>query len=294
MMSSPVPRTKLAVDPAGGSPSVDQQPVQEQSAQVAPPTVPDGCDAIREFLVGSDRPKSAVYVPRRCREHRPGAGGSPLPTARRRGSGRQRPSSARVAGGLGGPTPPGTAGASGALKTERWREAGEMRWPVPVEVTRGDQQDVVPFRQTIDYSQGNWKNELWMRSLRKPGLILQDPIYATPGAEIREMHEEWRGCPPVSPRSVPFCGSTASGRAALPGENDPMRWVERPVATGKYAVNHMDGSRYKFDNTPRFYQDQAVGAASPPRVASAGAGRRTASSVGVTHSRRWSAKLCQA
>jgi len=174
-----------------------------------------------------------------------------------------------------------------------------MRWPAPVEAKRGDQQDTVPFRQTTDYSQGNWKNELWMRSLRKPGLLLQDPVYATPGAEIKEMHEEWRSCPPVSPRSVPYCGSTASGRAALPNENDPSKWVERPVATGKYALDHMDGGRYKFDNTPRFYQDQARdprsrgGAASVRQASAPGSGRRASSSTGVTQNRRWKAKLCQ-
>lgn len=227
------------------------------------------------------RPRSAQYVPRQCREHRPGAGGSPLPPSRLR----QRPSSAHD----------WQLGA----KTERWREAGKMRWPPRAEAKRREVlSDAVPFRQSTEYNQGHWQNELWLRSLRKPGLLLQDPVYASPGGELQEMNEEWRGCPPVSPRSVPFCGATASGRAALPNEKVPERWVERPVATGKYALTHMDGGRYKFDaKNPRFHDDEAhpqYGGSSGQAHATRHPGSTRRSPKGtVSPHPRWGALLCQ-
>jgi hypothetical protein len=139
-----------------------------------------------------------------------------------------------------------------------WREAGSLRWPPVSEGEKlGDKQsDSVPFRRFVPYMQPNWKGELWMRSLRKPGVLIQDPIYAEMGAGMKELHEEWRSCTPTISREVPFSGATASGRAALPSRHDVSSWVERPVATGKYALKHMEGKRYQFSNKPRFYEQE--------------------------------------
>jgi len=232
---------------------------------------PSGYEVMREILgTGRNRPKSAVYVPRQCREHRPGAGGSPLPT----NAGKHRPHSAR----------PGSARAG---KIEQWREVGRMRWPDPPphEYKKGPPQDSTPFHQTVQNAQQNWKHELWIRSLRKPGVLIQDPVYATPGAEIQQMHEEWRSCPPVSAGAVAYSGATVSGRVAIPREQNSQKWVERPVAAGKYALAHMDGNRYKFDNNPRFYATAESPA--PPTPQSA---RR---STPPATSRQWRAKLCK-
>lgn len=238
-----------------------------------------------------ERPRSAAYTARRCRQVTPGSGGSPLPAAQLR---QQRPVSASGTG----------------SKTERWREAGEVRWPAPVTPNKLIEEplaDAVPFRQTIEYCQDNWKNELWMRSLRQPGLPIQDPVFATPGGDIKDMHEEWRDCTPMSPHAVPYCGATAYGQVAAKTEAVPARWVERPVATGKYSLGHMDGVRYEFNTSPRFYQDPSsphyVGQSStkaaqgPPGSSAPGKpptskGRR-AGSGGVTQGRHWKARLCQ-
>mmetsp|Transcript_113487 Transcript_113487/g.317016 ORF Transcript_113487/g.317016 Transcript_113487/m.317016 type:complete len:282 (-) Transcript_113487:57-902(-) len=254
--------------------------------------VSDACDAApQEPYLGftmlrrgapptGERPKSAAYVARRCREVVPGSGGSPLPAA----SLRQRPLSAR----------------QGAPKTERWREAGEMRWPVPPTPKRstGEAAEPVPFHQTTDYSQGSWKNELWMRSLRQPGLLIQDPLYAGNGATLKDMHEEWRECPPVSPRCVPYCGGTSSGPVVVKSDAPMVEWVERPVSTGRYALAHMDGGRYKFDGTPRFYMDvrspHYVGPEEKPRrhATPSSARPRSGTRGPLTPSERWKARLC--
>lgn len=227
-----------------------------------------GSDVLREILgTNRSRPKSASYVPRQCREHRPGAGGSPLPTALKR-----RPASARAGG-----------------KTERWREGGEVRWPPPPthEYKRGPPQEVVPFHQTIENCQNKWHNELWMRSLRKVGVIIQDPVYATPGADVQQLHEEWRGCPLVSARTVAYSGATVSGRAAMEREINPSNWVERPVATGKYALTHFDGQRYKFNGQPRFYEEQGKEVRNPPTSR-----RRARRSAPPANTYQWHRRLC--
>mmetsp|Transcript_26811 Transcript_26811/g.77503 ORF Transcript_26811/g.77503 Transcript_26811/m.77503 type:complete len:328 (+) Transcript_26811:144-1127(+) len=159
------------------------------------------------------------------------------------------------------------------LKTERWREAGLMRWPLPLSggkgTFRGEAVDAEPFRRTTGYEQGNWRNELWLRSLRKDGLPLHERVFSTTGpADLRRLHQEWSEAPPSSPLRLPFSGATASGRAALPREASPDEWVERPVATGKYALHHMDGQRYQFDlASPRFVEPKPAHEPASPRVA---------------------------
>lgn len=43
----------------------------------------------------------------------------------------------------------------------------------------------------------------------------------------------------------PYSGSTISGSCALPASQNLTRWVERPVACGRYALKHMDGTRHQ-------------------------------------------------
>ena len=190
------------------------------------------------------RLRSAQYVPRVCREQRPGGGGTPLPT-----SARSRPASTRL----------GVASyITVAAKTERWRESGEVRWPAMAvahpaavfgaESLRPPHSGGVPFRRHVpEYTQANWTGDVWMRSLRMPGVQIQEPIYAMQGANMKDLHEEWQGVYPMSAREVPFSGSTSTGRTALLHDRDAHKWVERPVAVGKYALDHMHGNRYQWD-----------------------------------------------
>mmetsp|Transcript_28391 Transcript_28391/g.51256 ORF Transcript_28391/g.51256 Transcript_28391/m.51256 type:complete len:247 (+) Transcript_28391:52-792(+) len=142
----------------------------------------------------------------------------------------------------------------GHTKTERWREAGVTRWP-PISEGQDTRQpaDVVPLRRYIPTMQPRWQGELWTRSLRKPGVLVQHPVFASSSVGVQELHEEWGDLLPNSPREWPFSGSTASGKAGMPNARNAKHWVERPVATGKYALDHMGGERYSWarDSRPR-------------------------------------------
>lgn len=137
----------------------------------------------------------------------------------------------------------------------------------------------MPYRRTMENSQPHWTGELWTRSLRKPGMPIEDPFFANVGgaggARLRELHEEWqdreqraeRDFGQIAARVVPFCGATTSGKAAMPRDRDVSDWVERPVATGKFALNHMEGQRYLWESdthAPRFYEEAFRGTAPPP------------------------------
>eukprot|EP00434_Breviolum_minutum_P022087 symbB.v1.2.019500.t1/scaffold1595.1/size109920/9 len=136
-------------------------------------------------------------------------------------------------------------------KTERWREWGQQRWPPVAEgQLPAASVEVKPLRQASKDMQ-NWQGELWSRSLRKPGLFLQDPIFAQSNISAKELHEEWGDVTPMSRREWPYSGSTISGSCALPASQNLTRWVERPVACGRYALKHMDGTRYQWDTKPR-------------------------------------------
>lgn len=190
------------------------------------------------------RPKSAQYMRPRCRMTPDGGGGAPL----------QRPSSAPSGRPENGRRAP---------KTERWRESGMTRWPKPSEKQKhaSDPSDGDPLRRG-EPAQPNWNGELWIRSLRRPGVEIQDPAYHDVSQRgMRELHEEWQE-PPQSPRRpqsargmmrkpVPYGGSTAIGKAALPRRQDQEAWVERPVATGKMALKHFGGQRYAFSQESR-------------------------------------------
>ena len=96
-------------------------------------------------------------------------------------------------------------------KTERWREAGTMRWPPAISGPERAAPEV-PLRQYKRQMQA-WEGELWARSLRK------------------KERQEWHLA-----RSMPRCDK---------------EWIDRPVATGKYALDHMRGSRYVWGSAPR-------------------------------------------
>lgn len=194
------------------------------------------------------RPKSASYMRPMCRVSPDGSGGAPL----------QRPSSA----------PSGRH----RSKTERWRESGMRRWPKeadkishtrtmhPGEVPDGD-----PLRRHIEVpQQPDWTGELWVRSLRRPGVEIQDPAYHDVAQRgMRDLHEQWQVQTPRRPHSAraggsrftrPYCGATATGKVALPRKHDSKDWVLRPVATGKMSMKHFEGKRYAFNQDPRYLE----------------------------------------
>lgn len=196
-------------------------------------------DTPEESVKRDDRPKSARYMPRWSPGSSIGSAGlsstadsilSPRPLA--------------------SPSPRSIS--TGATKTERWRETGIMRWP-PAATGQNLRQeaDSLPLRSYVPQMQPDWSAELWTRSLRKPGVLVQHPSCANHFTGLRDLHEDWLDVWPRSPREWPFSGSTASGRTALPLEHNPKRWVERPVATGKFALEHMDGKRYEWNTKPR-------------------------------------------
>jgi|ERR1712232_1018787 len=59
-------------------------------------------------------------------------------------------------------------------------------------------------------------------------------------------HDAWSGDP-----TIPYSGCTVYGKVALDRPKDSKDWVERPVAVGKYALDHMEGKRYKWHRRPR-------------------------------------------
>eukprot|EP00427_Karlodinium_veneficum_P029522 CAMPEP_0169219580 /NCGR_PEP_ID=MMETSP1016-20121227/20051_1 /TAXON_ID=342587 /ORGANISM="Karlodinium micrum, Strain CCMP2283" /LENGTH=314 /DNA_ID=CAMNT_0009297651 /DNA_START=153 /DNA_END=1095 /DNA_ORIENTATION=+ len=123
-------------------------------------------------LQKGQRPKKgAQYMAPQCRLTPDGAGGAPL----------SRPSSAPI------------GGRGRRAKTERWRESGIHRWPKEHEKIQqpSDPSDGDPLRRSGN-EQPSWCQELWVRSLRRPGLDMQDLVYSDAGQRgVRELHEEW-------------------------------------------------------------------------------------------------------
>jgi hypothetical protein len=199
-------------------------------------------------LERGQRPRGgAKYMAPRCRLTPDGAGGAPL----------SRPSSAP------------SGGRSRPAKTERWRETGHRRWPKEYEKTTqpSDPSDGDPMRR-CGQEQPFWCQELWIRSLRRPGVDMQDLVYDEAGQRgVRELHEEWTYHRPgyerpVSARSitrttnVPFSGSTSRAKAAIRQKREAQAWIERPVSTGKASLTHMGGKRYEFNHEPRYLEWQ--------------------------------------
>lgn len=141
---------------------------------------------------------------------------------------------------------------SGKTKTERWREVGVVRWPA---ISEGQElrkpSDGTPVRQFSNHMQNRWQGELWTRSLRKPGVFVQHPIFGQTCTGAKDLHQDWADLMPQSAREWPYSGSTPSGKASIANPINVKLWVERPVATGKMALEHMEGKRYRWDTKER-------------------------------------------
>jgi hypothetical protein len=108
------------------------------------------------------------------------------------------------------------------------------------------------MRQFNSHMQTRWQGELWTRSLRKPGVLVQHPIYGHTSTGAKDLHQEWGDLMPNSAREWPYSGSTPSGKASVANPVNVKLWVERPVATGKMALAHMEGKRYQWDAQERY------------------------------------------
>jgi hypothetical protein len=138
------------------------------------------------------------------------------------------------------------------FKTEKWRERGVERWPPsavdelgkrPTQFSKS--QEVVPLQRMADEEgQPNIHSELWTRALRMPGLHIQEHV----GPQNQNAFTSAVKCM-FNEHGVGWTGKTNRGKKKLP--NNPAAWVECPVAVGKYSTEHMGGSRYGFDLTPR-------------------------------------------
>jgi len=142
------------------------------------------------------------------------------------------------------------------FKTERWRERGVERWPHPAERQMKKQprqfnkaEEVVPLQRTLENPQNNIHAELWCRSLRTKKLDVNDigrfnTSIATATCSVMFDHHGsgWSG------------KTNATGaKRPRPGETGPhvKDWIERPVAVGRYGLEHMNGSRYAMNLSPR-------------------------------------------
>lgn len=138
------------------------------------------------------------------------------------------------------------------FKTEKWRERGTERWPPsaadelckkPTQFTKS--QEVVPLQRMADEEgQPNIHSELWTRSLRMPGLHIQEHV----GPQNQNAFTSAVKCM-FNEQGFGWTGKTNLGKKKI--AINPAAWVERPVAVGKYGTDHMQGSRYSFDLSPR-------------------------------------------
>lgn len=138
------------------------------------------------------------------------------------------------------------------FKTEKWRERGVERWPASAVDELGKRptqfrksQEVVPLQRMADEEgQPNIHSELWTRSLRTPGLSIQEHV----GPQNQNAFTSAVKCM-FNEQGYGWTGKTNLGKKKI--LTNPAAWVERPVAVGKYSPDHMGGSRYGFDLTPR-------------------------------------------
>lgn len=221
-------------------------------------------DAVSELVEIDDFPPRIGYMPLRCRGPPPGSAAGQRPTEPERpnsvpagGQWRARPGTSD-----GGPHVHGTPWkALAGAKLERWREAGEVRWPPKQGPARGPTQEVVPFRRVGESDQPNYTGQLWTRALRANGLAIQTLEFSQTGNSVKQLQEEWLDRPKPSPppcpargeyvTAAPYNGATVTGRLAVKRPHDVSKWVEKPVAHGKYALDHMDGTRYMWNGPPR-------------------------------------------
>jgi hypothetical protein len=141
---------------------------------------------------------------------------------------------------------------SSAFKTEKWRETGVARWPAKAddEYSRcpsqfATAQEVVPLqRMDVQDQQPNVHSELWTRSLRTTHLSIHEHV----GPQNQHAFTSAVKCM-FNEHGVGWTGKTNLGRKIKTLNH--KAWVEKPVAVGKYADDHMQGSRYTFDLSPR-------------------------------------------
>mmetsp|Transcript_6162 Transcript_6162/g.13516 ORF Transcript_6162/g.13516 Transcript_6162/m.13516 type:complete len:314 (-) Transcript_6162:150-1091(-) len=201
--------------------------------------------ALIEEAEQRSRPRSACYTAAKCRPTRPGSGGSPRTPQR-----------------------PKTAPAN-RVKTERWRETGAVRWPVPAADPRTQPAEAVermPFRLLLPHAPETlWHEALWARSLRSATVHLEDQMFADFGPYgLRQMHQDAQklAARGVEPRQQ-FGGMTTSARSARP-QSSVKDWVERPVSTGRLAQDHKyGGRRYSFKKSPREVSQQTPSELAP-------------------------------
>lgn len=138
-------------------------------------------------------------------------------------------------------------------KTERWREKGMQRWP-DLAVDKGNKtlsffnksEEVVSMRRYQDNArQAHVTQELFLRSLRMPSLDMK-----TIG--IGDSQKQW--CAPNITESFSPRGDGWSGKANThwkPKKSPDTDWIDRPVAVGKYSLDHDKGKRYKMNTQTR-------------------------------------------
>lgn len=153
-------------------------------------------------------------------------------------------------------------------KCELWREKGMERWP-PIaasEMSRQPRQfvkaeEVVPLQRTVENPQGSILGDMWCRSLRKKHLRVESIGWHNENIRTATV------APMFDQDGQGFSGKTNNSRGPRrrPGKYGPHleEWIERPVAHGRYGLNHMSGSRYAIDQTPR----DVCRPVSPPRTA---------------------------
>lgn len=169
-----------------------------------------------------------------------------------------------------------------AFKTEKWREQGALRWPrkaskeVRMKPTQFEKaEEMVPLQRTLANPQANINSEMWCRSLRTKALYI-DQIglhnQNVANATVAMMFDN---------QGEGFSGRTQRGpRRRLPKDKEKgihtKEWIERPVAVGKLALDHMKGSRYQMDLSPRPCVSNSMTSRSHQRLPSPNEGSRTA------------------
>jgi len=159
-------------------------------------------------------------------------------------------------------------------KTEKWREHGMERWPEnahentkqkPSQFMKAE--EIVPLQRTIENPQPDIKGELWSRSLRTRGLGVQhigmnNQNVATSAVRCLFDREGqgWTGKTNTR-RTTQLKGA----KKPQPGNFGPFikDWVEKPVAVGKMGANHMGGSRYHMNLSPRPCVPKSMGVEVP-------------------------------
>lgn len=141
---------------------------------------------------------------------------------------------------------------AGMFKTEKWRERGCARWPAkaneemmrrPTQFRKA--QEVTPLqRMEHQEMQPNLHSELWTRSLREQALSIHEHI----GAQNQNAFTSAVKCM-FNEYGQGYTGKTNVGRKIR--NIDHKDWVEKPVAVGMYATDHLQGSRYAFNLSSR-------------------------------------------